>query len=61
MLNITQKIIGTKLTLTIDLKQRHGKTKSGKSEMIASTQGNASVEGKEGITFGLNVYEKVTK
>lgn len=61
MLNIKQTIKGNKLILEIDLKERHGMTKSKKSNMIASTQGNAQVEGKEGITFGLNVYEKITE
>jgi hypothetical protein len=46
------------LTITVDLKQRHGRSASGKTIMIASTQGNAEVEGHETIKVGLNVYTK---
>lgn len=59
MLNITQEIKGDKLILTVDLSQRHGPSSSGKTTIVASTQGNAKVGGKFGdVAFGLNVYSK---
>lgn len=46
------------LTITVDLKERHGRSASGKTATIASSQGNVSVEGHEDIKVGLNVYTK---
>ena len=44
------------LTLTIDLKKEFGSSKTGKSIIIASTEGNARIPGTE--TFiGLNIYK----
>ena len=63
MLNIKSEIKGKNLTLTVDLSETHGASSSGKSTVIASTQGNVSVEGlpkgSPEIKFGLNVYTKV--
>lgn len=56
MLNIKTEIKGTILTLTIDLSKEQGTSKSGKSTVIASSQGNQSVPGRDEIKFGLNVY-----
>lgn len=61
MLNITTAIKGNILTLTVDLSKNHGMSASGKSNVIASSQGNVSVPGKDEIKFGLNVYTKVAK
>lgn len=44
------------LTITIDLKKEFGKSKSGKSLVIATTEGNVAVEGTDGVKVGLNVY-----
>jgi hypothetical protein len=58
MLNIDAKVDGTVLTLTVNLDEQHGRSSSGKSIIIASSQGNQSVPGHEEIKFGLNVYTK---
>ena len=58
MLNIEQELTGNTLTLTIDLSQTYGKSKSGKNIIIASTQGNVKIEGKEGVMMGVNIYKK---
>jgi hypothetical protein len=59
MLNVATEIKGDKLLITVDLSKRHGKSKSGKTVMIASTQGNQKLEGKNSnVSFGLNVYTK---
>ena len=44
------------LVIRINLKKNLGKSKSGKSDLIASTQGNILVEGTEGGKLGLNFY-----
>ncbi len=55
MKNIAMKIVGTKLTIDVDLSKNFGESKSGKSIVIATTGGN--VVASDGITkIGLNVY-----
>jgi formiminotetrahydrofolate cyclodeaminase len=48
-----------KLTITVDLKKTNGKSKSGKTITIASTQGNVTGLDKDEkeFKFGLNVYK----
>ena len=58
MKNIEMKVEGNILTIKVDLSQRFGKSSSGKSTIVASTEGNQSVPGKEEIKIGLNIYTK---
>lgn len=58
MKNVDMKLTGTILTITVDLSKEFGMSSSGKSLIIASTEGNVSVEGKEEVKVGLNVYRK---
>ena len=58
MTNITTEVKGDILTITIDLSKNFGISKSGKSKVIASTEGNVSVAGKEHIKLGINCYTK---
>lgn len=58
MRNIEMTTAGNILTITVDLSQRFGKSSSGKSTIIASTEGNISVPGNEEIKIGLNIYTK---
>lgn len=61
MTNVKAEIKGNLLILTVDLTERHGTTKSGKSVTIASTGGNQTValpDGKGTAAYGLNVYTK---
>lgn len=58
MKNIDMSVEGNILTLKVDLSQRFGKSSSGKSTIIASTEGNQPVPGNEEIKIGLNVYTK---
>lgn len=44
------------MTITVDTKKTFGPSKSGKTIIIASTEGNQTVDG--GVTIGLNVYKK---
>ena len=57
MKNIKVKNAEGILTLTIDLKVDHGRSKSGKSTIIATTGGNKEIA--PGIYLGANVYRKV--
>jgi len=59
MKNITQKVTGDVLTITVDLSKKFGTSKSGKSIVIASTEGNISVEGHPEIKAGINIYKSV--
>lgn len=56
MKNVEFKVEKKKLTIIIDLSKEFGPSKSGKSITIASTEGNTSVDGTEGVKVGLNVY-----
>lgn len=48
-----------KLVITVDLKKTNGMSKSGKTQTIASTQGNTKAQDKDEteFVFGLNVYK----
>ena len=60
MKNVTLEVSEDKiLTIKVDLKQSFGPSASGKSEIIASTEGNVSLDGDHGVKVGLNVYRKV--
>jgi len=58
MKNIEMNVAGDILTIKVDLSKTFGKSGSGKSTIIASTEGNVSVPGKEEVKVGLNVYTK---
>ena len=59
MKNCEMKVAGNILTITVDISKDYGKSSSGKSTVIASTEGNISVPEKNDIKIGLNVYKKV--
>ncbi|HYU12185.1 MAG TPA: hypothetical protein VEK82_06390 [Stellaceae bacterium] len=46
------------LTLEIDLDQNFGLSSSGKSIIIASSEGNIEAPGAPGVKIGLNIYRK---
>ena len=56
MKNITFKIDGNKLKIEVDLSKDFGKSKSGKSIVIASTEGNLAL-GQGNAKMGLNIYK----
>ena len=62
MKNVDYEIKGKIMTIKIDITQSFGASKSGKSEIIASTEGNKkiTVEGSD-IYLGLNCYKKIEK
>ena len=57
--NVMAELSGTVLVLRIDLAERQGKSKSGKSMIIATTSGNYKLAGPGGdVVVGLNIYTK---
>jgi len=56
MKNVQMSVKDNTLTITVDLSKEYGPSSTGKSIIIASTEGNVSVPGSEGIKIGLNVY-----
>jgi len=61
MKNVEMKLDGNILTIKVDLSKEYGLSSSGKSVIIASTEGNQSVEGREEVKIGLNIYKKPPK
>lgn len=60
MQNVEFKVEKNKLVITVDLTKRFGPSKSGKTEIVATSGGNADT-GHEGVKFGLNVFAKPPK
>lgn len=58
MKNIDMVVEGDMLTIKVDLSKRFGKSSSGKSTIIATTEGNQSIPGSDDIKIGLNIYTK---
>lgn len=58
MINVDMEVDGDELTIKVDLSERHGPSSSGKTEIVASTQGNEKVPGHENVRVGLNVFAK---
>ena len=54
--NVSMRVDGLILVIEVDLSQTLGPSSSGKSEIIATTGGNASVPGNEEVKVGLNVF-----
>jgi hypothetical protein len=58
MKNVKMSVKDNILTMEVDLTKEFGPSSSGKTIIIASTEGNVSVEGHEEAKVGLNVYKK---
>lgn len=56
--NIQAQVQNGILTLTIDLTKRHGLSASGKTEIVATSSGNVTIEGGGGVIIGINAYVK---
>ena len=59
--NIETRVQGDKLVITIDLTKNYGLSSSGKSLIIATSEGNVPVPGREDVKIGVNVYRPQTK
>jgi hypothetical protein len=58
--NVKVAVKGDIATITIDLSQNLGASKSGKTTLVASTNGNINIPGTD-VTLGLNAYRKPAK
>jgi len=56
MHNVEMKVTGQTLTLTVDLSKPGSMSRTGKSMVVASTEGNVTVPGKPDFKIGLNLY-----
>ena len=57
MKNVQMTVTGNILTITVDLTKEFGPSSSGKTVIIASTEGNITVPERD-EKIGLNVYRK---
>ena len=61
MVNVEYKVekagVVPVLVIRVNLNEEHGRSASGKTTIIASTQGNQRIEGTDAI-MGLNVYKR---
>jgi hypothetical protein len=58
MKNVEMKLDGYILTIKVDVTKEFGPSSSGKTIIIASTEGNISIPEKDDVKIGLNVYRK---
>ena len=58
MKNVEMKMEDSILIIKVDLTKEFGPSASGKTIIIATTEGNISIPDKENIKIGLNVYKK---
>jgi hypothetical protein len=58
MKNVEMKMEDNILIIKVDLTKEFGPSASGKTIIIASTEGNISIPDKENIKVGLNIYKK---
>lgn len=61
MKNVDLSVSGDTLHIKINLKAQTTPSSSGKSEVIASTEGNISVPGFPEVKLGLNCYKAKAK
>ncbi|MCC6464126.1 MAG: hypothetical protein IT463_02155 [Planctomycetes bacterium] len=62
MKNVDMKVEGDTLVIRVDLSKEFGPSSSGKTIIVASSEGNQTIEyekaGKGGYKLGINVYRK---
>jgi hypothetical protein len=56
MQNVKTEVKGNTLTITVDLSARLGPSSTGKTIIVATSNGSTKVPGHDSIKFGLNVY-----
>ena len=58
MKNVEMNLEENILTIKVDITKEFGPSSSGKTIIIASTEGNIPIPEKDEIKIGLNVYRK---
>ena len=61
MRNVETLISGDTLVIKINLKATAQPSASGKSEVLASTEGNQDVQGAPGLKLGINLFKVLPK
>ena len=61
MKNVDLKVEGDILTIKVDLAKEFGPSASGKTIIIATTEGNQTIPDHENMKVGLNIYKKPPK
>lgn len=57
--NAVLTVRGHKATLVVDLEGDLGPSKSGLTQLVASSRGNVGIPNHPGIKMGLNVYREI--
>ena len=57
MKNVEMSVEGTVLTIKVDLSKEFGPSSTGKTTIVASTEGNVTIPNRQ-EKIGLNVYRK---
>jgi len=60
MKNITMSTNGNILTITVDMSKDFGPSSSGKSIIVASSEGNQSIPDTD-VKLGLNIYRTAVR
>lgn len=57
--NVDIDVAGSIMTIKVDLSEQHGPSSSGKTTIIASTNGNKMIPGgpNDSMRIGLNVFQ----
>lgn len=58
MKNVEMNLEGNILTIKVDITKEFGPSASGKTIIIASTEGNIPIPDKDDVKIGLNIYKK---
>jgi len=58
MKNVEMQLEGDILTIRVDVTKEFGPSASGKTIIIATTEGNIPIPEKDDVKIGLNVYRK---
>ena len=58
MKNVEMTVDGNALVIKVDLSKEFGPSASGKTIIIATTEGNVSIPGFEDKKIGVNIYRK---
>jgi hypothetical protein len=58
MKNVEMSLEGNILIIKVDISKEFGPSSSGKTIIIASSEGNQSIPDKSDVKIGINVYRK---
>ncbi|MHC5040539.1 MAG: hypothetical protein ACYTHM_24780 [Planctomycetota bacterium] len=61
MKNVDLQVEGDILIIKVDLSKEFGPSASGKTIIIATTEGNQSIPDRENVKLGLNCYKKPSR